>query len=126
VDEHRRRSIVGSIDERAQARGWFFGQFMDEPLLRSDLVEVAWQRIPGITPSAGQRHLHRRSVEINVVVGGSVRLRIDDVEHDLRRGDFYVVWPESVVSDIETDADAEVIVVRAPSIAGDKFPLTAD
>ncbi len=123
MEAKRGRSIVGSIDADAKERGWFFGRFMDEPLLQSDLVEVAWQRIPGLTPSSAQRHLHRRSVEVNLVVGGSVRLRIDGVEHDLRRGDFYVIWPDSVVSDIETDADAEVVVVRAPSVPGDKFPV---
>jgi hypothetical protein len=96
---------------------------MDEPLLQSDLVEVAWQKIPNLAPSPDQRHLHRRTVEINVVLNGSVRLRIDDVAHDLGKGDFYVVWPEAVVSDMETDADAEVLVVRAPSMAGDKFTL---
>jgi hypothetical protein len=79
---------------------------MDEPLLQSELVEVAWQKVPNLTPSPDQRHLHRRNVT-----------------HDLGKGDFYVVWPESVVSDIETDEDAEVIVVRAPSVSNDKFNL---
>jgi hypothetical protein len=94
---------------------------MDEPLLQSDLVEVAWQSVPNLTPSAEQRHLHRRSVEINVILNGAVRLKIDDVQHELIKGDFYVVWPESVVSDIRTDPDAEILVVRAPSVENDKF-----
>ena len=98
---------------------------MDEPLLHSDLVEVAWQKVPNVTPSPDQRHMHRRTVEINIVLSGSVHLKIDDVEHGFGKGDFYVVWPESVVSDITTDADAEVLVVRAPSVDGDKFTLTS-
>ena len=97
---------------------------MDDPLLNSDLVEVAWQSVPNLTPSPAQRHLHRRTVEINVILNGAVRLKIDDVQHDLGKGDFYVVWPESVVSDIETDPDAEVLVVRAPSVENDKFIVT--
>jgi quercetin dioxygenase-like cupin family protein len=96
---------------------------MDEPLLQSDLVEVAWQKVPNAAPSPDQRHLHRHSVEINVVLNGSVRLKINDETHDLSKGDFYVVWPETVVSEIATDADAEVLVVRAPSVADDKFTL---
>ena len=107
----------------ARERGWFFGRFMDEQLLQSELVEVAWQKVPNVTPSPDQRHQHKRTVEINVVLSGSVRLQIDDVTHDLGKGDFYVVWPESVVSDIETDEDAEVLVVRAPSVMNDKFTL---
>jgi hypothetical protein len=34
----------------------------------------------------------------------------------LRKGDFFVVWPESVVSDITADADSEMLVVRVPSV----------
>jgi hypothetical protein len=37
---------------------------------------------------------------------------------------FFVIWPESVASDITTSADAEVLVVRAPSVANDKFAVT--
>ena len=70
-----------------------------------------------------ERHLHRQSVEINIVLNGTVRLRINDVEHHLGKGDFFVVWPESVVSDFATNADAEVLVVRAPSVANDKFAV---
>jgi len=123
VESKQGRSFVGRAADAAKERGWFFGHFMDEPLLQSDLVEVAWQHVPNLTPSPDQRHLHRRSVEINVVLRGKVSLKIDDLQHDLREGDFYVVWPESVVSDIATDAEAEVLVIRTPSVADDKFPL---
>jgi len=119
----RGRSIVGTVDSKARERGWFFGRFMDEPLLHSELVEVAWQKVPNRTPSADQRHLHRHTVEVNVVLSGSIRLKIDEVEHNLRKGDFFVVWPESVVSEITTDAETEILVVRAPSVADDKLTL---
>ena len=35
------------------------------------------------------------------------------------QGDFFIVWPKSVVSDITTDADTEMLVVRAPSVPDD-------
>jgi hypothetical protein len=123
VENKRRQSIVGSVATHAGQRGWFFGHFMDEPLLRSKLVEVAWQQVPNRVPANDQRHLHRQTVEINVVLNGTVALKINDSEHVFHRGDFYVVWPDTVVSDISTDADAEVLVVRAPSIPNDKIPL---
>jgi mannose-6-phosphate isomerase-like protein (cupin superfamily) len=123
LDEKHGRSFVGRASDAAKDRGWFFGHFMDEPLLQSDAVEVAWQHVPNLTPSADQRHIHRRSVEINVVLRGEVSLKLDEVQHDLREGDFYVVWPESVVSEIATDGLAEVLVVRAPSVPEDKFLL---
>jgi hypothetical protein len=123
VDDKRGRAFVGSAADAAKDRGWFFGHFMDEPLLQSGLVEVALQDVPNVTPSPDQRHLHRRTVEINLVVRGAVSLKINDVQHDLRDGDFYVVWPESIVSDIATDGQATVLVVRAPSIPEDKFAV---
>jgi hypothetical protein len=123
LDTKRGRSVVGTVSSYARERGWFFGHFMDEPLLQSELVEVGWQKVPNVMPSPDQRHLHKRTVEINIVLGGSVRLKIDDVTHDLAKGDFYVVWPESIISHIETDDEAEVLVVRAPSVINDKFTL---
>jgi Cupin domain len=125
MQERRRQVIVGSIERHETERGWFFGHFMDEPLLRSDLVEVAWQRVPNRAPSSDQRHLHEQSVEINVVLNGTVELKINDIDHICHRGDFYVVWPGTVVSDIRTDADAEVLVIRAPSIPNDKIQLNS-
>ena len=123
VKDNRRRSFVGNVRSSAKDRGWFFGHFMDEPLLRSDLVEITWQSVPNKTQTPERRHLHRQSVEITIVLNGTVRLRINDVEHHLGKGDFFVVWPESVVSDFATNADAEVLVVRAPSVANDKFAV---
>jgi hypothetical protein len=121
--EKRGQSFVGSISGAAKDRGWFFGHFMDEPLLQSGLVEVAWQHIPNLKPSPDRRHFHRSTVEINVVMRGRVSLKVNDVQHHLRAGDFYVVWPEAVVSDIATDSHAEVLVVRAPSVPDDKVAL---
>jgi mannose-6-phosphate isomerase-like protein (cupin superfamily) len=122
VDEKRRQAVVGSVEATAKNRGWFFGFFMDEPLLRSDLVEVAWQKTAdrAAPADADEAHFHRATLEINVVISGSIRLKINDVQHDLCKGDFLVVWPESVVSDIVRDADTEIIVVRAPSVPDDK------
>jgi hypothetical protein len=122
----RGRSIVGNVDTDARERGWFFGRFMDEPLLQSDLVEVAWQKVPDLRPSADQRHLHQHTVEVNVVMSGSIRLKINDVEHNLRKGNFYIVWPESVVSEITTDSETEILVVRAPSVSNDKMLVGAE
>ena len=123
MQSKRGLSMVGTVDTQSKERGWFFGRFMDEPLLQSDLVEVAWQKVSERRPSPDQSHMHRHTVEVNVVLNGSITLRINDVEHDLSKGDFFVIWPESVVSDITTDADTEVLVVRAPSVANDKVPV---
>jgi mannose-6-phosphate isomerase-like protein (cupin superfamily) len=118
--KNRGKSYVGRIDDHAKRKGWFFGAFVDEPLLKSDLVEVAWQHLPNVTPSEDQTHFHRHTVEINVVISGWIALAIDGSRHRLERGEFYIVWPESVVSDLSTGPDTELLVVRAPSKPGDK------
>jgi mannose-6-phosphate isomerase-like protein (cupin superfamily) len=113
--------FIGTANAVAKARGWFFGSFMDEPLLRSNLVEVAWQPIPNVVPHAKENHFHRESVEINVVVSGSLTVAINGTEYRLSRGEFYVVWPLTTVEVLSSDAEAELIVVRAPSITYDKY-----
>jgi hypothetical protein len=123
VEDKRGQAFVGNVDTHARERGWFFGHFMDDPLLRSDLVEVTWQRLGERTPADVERHLHRQTVEVNVVIAGAIELKINDVPHTFRRGDFFVIWPEAVVSDVRSDADAEMVVIRAPSLPGDKFPV---
>jgi mannose-6-phosphate isomerase-like protein (cupin superfamily) len=108
--------FIGSTSDSAKERGWFFGSFMDEPLLRSDQVEVAWQHIPNVVPQAKERHFHTESVEINIVVSGRIHVAINGTEYDLGTGEFYVIWPFTTVEMLSTDAEAAVIVVRAPSL----------
>jgi hypothetical protein len=122
LEQNRRRSVVGRVEDAASVRGWFFGHFAEEPLLRSDLVEVAWQTERNKPRAPEDAHFHRFSVEINLVVQGSLRLTIDGERHSLCRGDFFVVWPETIVADVDVDPDAEIVVVRAPSVRGDKLP----
>jgi hypothetical protein len=37
------------VADHAANKGWFFGAFMDNPLLRSNLVEVAWQTLDEVS-----------------------------------------------------------------------------
>jgi mannose-6-phosphate isomerase-like protein (cupin superfamily) len=126
LDRNRRQAFVGAVADHAANKGWFFGAFMDNPLLRSDLVEVAWQTLDEVKPSPDQAHFHSSSVEINIVIRGSMSISIDGVRHELTSGQCYIIWPESTVSDIETTKETELIVIRAPSIPGDKIPIPDD
>jgi hypothetical protein len=117
---NHRKAFVGNVDEYAKGKGWFFGAFMDHSALRSNLVEVAWQRIPNLVPAPEQAHFHQASVEINVVIQGCIELTIDQTRHRLTKGQCYVIWPETTVSDLTTGDDTELIVIRAPSIPDDK------
>lgn len=115
------KSLVGTVNDFRRRKGWFFGAFVDDdPLMNSDLVEVAWQQLSNVAPRPEDAHYHEKTVEINIVLKGDIHLTIDGTRYDLEAGQFYVIWPYSVVSDVSTGADTELIIIRAPSIPEDK------
>lgn len=107
---------VGKISDYDKSKGWFFGHFADDKLLKSDLVEVAWQTISNKIASPEDKHIHNSSVEINIVLSGEVRVIINGERVTLHKGEFYIIWPETMVEDVEASEATELIVVRAPSI----------
>ncbi len=126
MEDKRGKSFVGTVDDFRRRKGWFFGAFVEEPLLNSNLVEVAWQQLRNVTPEPDQAHYHAKTVEINIILKGDMQLTIDGTRHDLKAGQFYIIWPYSVVSEISTGPDTEVMVVRAPSIPDDKILVKDD
>lgn len=119
----RKKYFVGKVSDKAQKKGWFFGHFMNEKLLNSDLVEVAWQDISGKKPDPQDKHYHKKSVEINIILSGWMKLNINGQRVRAGKGEFYVIYPESMVEEVEAGENTELMVVRAPSIARDKFQL---
>jgi hypothetical protein len=124
MEDKAKRFHIGKVQDFAKRKGWFFGSFMDEPTLRSDQVEVAWQNLSNVAPSPDQKHLHKRSVEINVILAGWIEITINGVQHMLSEGDFYVIWPYTTVEAISTGPDTQLMVVRAPSLPDDKFSVS--
>ncbi len=120
--ENENQYMIGKVEDYAKRKGWFFGAFMDHPLLRSDRVEVGWQTLTNVVPEPSQKHLHKETVEINVLISGWMSLVINGQEHHLEKGQFYIVWPYSVVENIRTGEHTELLVVRAPSKPSDKYP----
>jgi mannose-6-phosphate isomerase-like protein (cupin superfamily) len=121
MENKKNKYYVGKIKEFAKRRGWFFGYFMDEPLLHSDMVEVSWQKVPNAWAHAEQKHYHKQSVEINIVISGWIQITINGTEYKFTKGNFYVIWPYTTVENISTSEDAELIVVRTPSLSKDRF-----
>jgi mannose-6-phosphate isomerase-like protein (cupin superfamily) len=107
---------VGKVTDFAKKKGWFFGHFATDTLLHSDLVEVGWQNVSNKKIADEDKHLHTSSVEINIILSGDVHVSINGNMHHLEKGDFYIIWPESILDSLETSIGTEIIVVRAPSI----------
>jgi quercetin dioxygenase-like cupin family protein len=107
---------VGQVSDFAKTKGWFFGHFADDELLKSDAVEVALQNISHKKASPQDKHLHKNSVEINIVVSGKIKISINGEKITLGKGEFYIIWPETIVDEVEAEQNTELIVVRSPSV----------
>ena len=94
-------------------KGWFIGNF-DPVVHKTDQVEVAYQ-----THEAGEHHdihYHKKSREYNYLIRGKMVIN----EQELNAGDIFILEPYEV-SEPTFLTDVELIVVRVPSIKGDKY-----
>jgi hypothetical protein len=71
--KNKKKFKIGNVSDFSQNKGWFFGHFTDDELLKSDLVEIAWQNISKKLPLKEDKHLHQSSVEINIVIAGKIK-----------------------------------------------------
>ncbi|MFH0890543.1 MAG: cupin domain-containing protein [Candidatus Liptonbacteria bacterium] len=121
LEDKKGQFFVGKVKDFEKAKGWFFGYFMEEDKLRSNLVEIAWQDISNKKPESEDKHFHKQSVEINIVLSGAVSLKINGQKYSVSSGQFYVIYPHVTVEDIEASENTRLMVVRAPSLGDDKF-----
>lgn len=116
LNTNKGRYITGRMSEYAKRKGWFFGHFADNDLLKSNLAEVSWQKISGKQAVPEDKHFHTSSVEINIVINGEVSLTIDGKDLTFHKEDFWVIWPETIVEKVRASDNTELIVIRAPSV----------
>lgn len=93
--------------------GWFVGQF-EPTLINSEGVEVAIQHF-----SAGEYvapHHHKIAVELTAIIEGHARMS----GLDLGPGDIVRIEPGESTDFIPL-TDVTTVVVKAPSVAGDKY-----
>ena len=93
--------------------GWFVGNFKPTAFTSPDF-EVCYK-----LHKAGEEwpvHYHKEATEINFLVRG--RMRIQDTI--LKAGDIFVLEPFEV-ADPEFFEDCEVVIVKTPSVPGDKY-----
>ncbi|MFO0609511.1 MAG: hypothetical protein U0324_40485 [Polyangiales bacterium] len=102
----------------AMWRGWFVGDF-DPTVLKTKAAEVAVKHY-----RAGERegrHYHAVATEVTCVVSG--RVKMNGVE--LGAGEIVTLDPGEH-TDFEALTDATTVVVKTPSVAGDKYDVPAE
>lgn len=95
-------------------KGWFIGDF-DPAVLRSKDCEVAVKHY-----KAGDRedtHHHRVATEITVIISGEVMM----LGKRWSAGDIVVIEPNEA-TDFVALTDTVNVVVKLPSVTGDKYP----
>jgi hypothetical protein len=98
-------------------KGWFVGAF-EPSVMWTNACEVALKR-----HSAGysdEAHYHEIAAEATVVVSGHARM----MGRDCGAGDIIVVEPGET-SNFLAVTDVVLVVVKIPSVHGDKYPLEA-
>jgi quercetin dioxygenase-like cupin family protein len=93
--------------------GWFVGNF-EPTAFKSLKAEVCY-----IKHAKGERprpHYHLIAPEITLVLRGKVQIN----EHIFTEGDIFVVEPGESVAPYLLE-DTEVVVVKIPSVPGDKY-----
>ncbi|MDP4025843.1 cupin domain-containing protein [Methylobacterium sp. NEAU 140] len=103
------------LDE--MTKGWFVGDFAPAAL-RSPDVEVGVKHY-----TAGDRegeHLHRVATELTLIVSGSVVM----CGRSWGPGDIVTVEPGEATA-FEAITDCVTVVVKLPSVMGDKYPTAA-
>jgi quercetin dioxygenase-like cupin family protein len=123
LKDNQGKYFVGRVGDFTKKKGWFLGHFADEALLKTGLVEVAWQDVSNTRSDVGDKHYHKEAVEVNIVLSGEAKLKINDEEVVARAGEFWVIWPGAVVSEFEAGEDTQLILIKAPSVAGDKYEV---
>jgi quercetin dioxygenase-like cupin family protein len=93
--------------------GWFVGDF-EPSVLRIPGAEVAVKTYAGGAREA--RHVHRVAHELTLVLNGEVKMNGERFGH----GDIIVLEPGEP-TDFEALTDVTTVVVKVPSVAGDKY-----
>lgn len=76
----------------------------------------------GATPFS-HGHLHRTMTEYFLLLRGSLRIRVDDREFDMKEGDLIVVEPGEAHAVIQASRDLLLLLLMPPPVENDKVEL---
>lgn len=94
-------------------KGWFVGDF-SPAALKTDAAEVAVKSYESGTKEP--KHFHKVAPEVTLIVSGDVMM--NDVRYTA--GDIILIEPGEA-TDFEALSDVTTVVVKLPSVAGDKY-----
>ena len=94
-------------------RGWFVGDFEPVVLKTSD-AEVAVKHYAA--GSQEQRHMHKVAPEVTLILNGEARMN----EEIYTAGDIVLIEPGES-TDFEALSEVTTVVVKVPSVKGDKY-----
>lgn len=96
-------------------KGWFVGDF-DKSALRTKDFEVAIKKYKA--GESESRHVHKVAIEITVIVSGRVIMNNNEYkENDI------ITIPPNESTDFHVLEDTITVVVKTPSVIGDKYIL---
>jgi quercetin dioxygenase-like cupin family protein len=97
--------------------GWFVGNF-EPTTLKTSACEVALKRYAaGATEAA---HVHRIATEVTLIASGRARM----CGREFVAGDIITLQPGDVTGFVAIE-DTTTVVVKMPSVAGDKYLVEA-
>ncbi len=116
---------IGNVKDFSEYRGFCMGHFIDGekfPLLKTDKLEFAWKVFDKcVSEENPYRHFHKECIEVDIVIAGWIDVEIEGQVHRFEKGQFYVVYPYTKTKDVKSALGTEMIIIKVPSIEGDKY-----
>lgn len=94
-------------------KGWIVGNF-EPSLFKTDVLEIAIKKYK--SGEKETKHFHKIATEYTIVIFGTIKM----LNTFYYEGDVVVVQP-NVNNEFECIDDATLLVVKTPSITGDKY-----
>ena len=93
--------------------GWFVGNF-DPAAYKADAFEVCYKFHP--KGDIWDKHYHKIGTEINYLIKGKMVIQ----GRELVEGDIFILEPYEVADPVFVE-DCTVLIIKTPSVPGDKY-----
>ncbi|MBM3205700.1 hypothetical protein FJZ41_02535 [Candidatus Shapirobacteria bacterium] len=113
---------IGDIKDFSLTKGYIFGDFMKEkgfPQLQSSKVEIKWQT--NYWALEKNKHYHKKITEVNLITKGWFKLKINKKIYTIKQGQFFIIYPYTIIESIKAGKNTELISIKVPSLPKDKF-----